>query len=46
MTGRDLDPTLKRLLGSNERVPTQIYNGYGAFVSSLYEGRKGEKLYM
>ena len=26
----------ERLLGSDERVPTQIFNGYGEFVSSLY----------
>ena len=25
----------ERLLGSNETVPTQIYNGYGDFVASL-----------
>jgi sulfoxide reductase catalytic subunit YedY len=36
----------ERLLGSNEMVPTQIYNGYGDFVAALYEGRKSEKLFM
>ncbi len=36
----------ERVLGTDERVPTQIYNGYGAFVSSLYDGLKGEKLFM
>lgn len=36
----------ERVLGSDERVPTQIYNGYGAYVSSLYAGMKGEKLFM
>jgi sulfoxide reductase catalytic subunit YedY len=34
------------LLGTNERVPTQIYNGYGEFVAALYEGRKDQKLFM
>ena len=34
------------LLGTDERVPTQIYNGYGAFVASLYADRKNEKLFM
>lgn len=34
------------LLGTNERVPTKIFNGYGDFVAGLYEGRKGEKLFM
>lgn len=33
-------------LGSNERIPTQIYNGYGEFVAGLYENRKSEKLFM
>ena len=36
----------ERVIGSDERVPTQIYNGYGEFVSSLYDGLKGEKLFM
>ena len=33
-------------LGSDERIPTQLYNGYGEFVASLYENRKSEKLFM
>ena len=36
----------ERLLGTNEMVPTQIYNGYGEFVASLYSDRKNEKLFM
>jgi methionine sulfoxide reductase catalytic subunit len=36
----------ERVLGSDERVPTRIYNGYGDYVSSLYAGMKGEKLFM
>jgi sulfoxide reductase catalytic subunit YedY len=36
----------ERLLGSDEMVPTQIYNGYGDFVASLYSNRKSEKLFM
>ena len=36
----------ERLLGNNEMVPTQIYNGYGEFVASLYSDRKNEKLFM
>jgi sulfoxide reductase catalytic subunit YedY len=36
----------ERLLGSNERVPTQLYNGYGAFVAGLYDNLKSEKLFM
>lgn len=33
-------------LGSEQRIPTQLYNGYGEFVAGLYEGRKSEKLFM
>jgi sulfoxide reductase catalytic subunit YedY len=36
----------ERLIGTNERVPTQIYNGYGAFVASLYAERMKEPLFM
>jgi len=35
----------ERVLGTGERVPTQIFNGYGEFVSGLYEGLKGERLW-
>ncbi len=34
------------LLGSGKTVPTQIYNGYGPFVASLYDDLKTEKLFM
>jgi sulfoxide reductase catalytic subunit YedY len=36
----------ERLIGTNERVPTQLFNGYEAFVSDLYANLKGEKLFM
>ncbi len=36
----------ERLLTSGERVPTQIYNGYGPFVAALYADKKSEKLFM
>ncbi len=36
----------ERPLGSSDRVPTQIFNGYGEFVAGLYENRKSEKLFM
>ncbi len=36
----------ERLLGSDEMVPTVIYNGYGDFVASLYADLKNEKLFM
>lgn len=36
----------ERVLGTDERVPTQIFNGYGEFVADLYKNKKGEKLFM
>ncbi|MBC8036992.1 MAG: protein-methionine-sulfoxide reductase catalytic subunit MsrP [Rhizobiales bacterium] len=36
----------EEMLGSNELVPTQLFNGYGEFVAPLYAGLEGEKLYM
>ena len=37
----------ERVLGIDQRVPTQLYNGYGEFVASLYGGLdKSEKLFM
>ena len=36
----------ERVLGTNERVPTQLHNGYAEFVADLYKDIKGEKLFM
>jgi methionine sulfoxide reductase catalytic subunit len=36
----------EKLLGSDERRPTLLYNGYGEFVADLYKDMKGEKLFM
>ncbi len=36
----------ERLLGSDERVPTRIFNGYAGQVAALYADRKNEKLFM
>ncbi len=36
----------EKLLGSDERIPTLLYNGYGEFVADLYKDMKGEKLFM
>jgi len=36
----------ERLVGSEERVPTQLFNGYGEYVAELYSGLEKEKLYM
>lgn len=35
----------ERVLGSGERVPTQIFNGYGEFVADLYTGLQKERLW-
>lgn len=36
----------ERVLGLDETVPTQLFNGYGEFVADLYAGLEGERLYM
>ena len=35
----------ERLLGSDEMVPTQIWNGYGEFVAAMYADKKNERLF-
>lgn len=34
------------LLGTDERVPTQIWNGYGEFVASMYVDKTKERLFV
>ena len=36
----------ERLLGSNERVPTRMFNGYEEFVAGLYTNLQNERLYV
>lgn len=36
----------EEVLGTGERVPTLLFNGYGEQVASLYEGLESERLYM
>lgn len=36
----------EQVLGSRNRVPTLIYNGYEAQVAGLYKGLEGESLFM
>ncbi len=36
----------ERVLGTDGRVPTQLFNGYGEYVADLYKGLEGEKLFM
>ncbi|MCC6719725.1 MAG: protein-methionine-sulfoxide reductase catalytic subunit MsrP [Acetobacteraceae bacterium] len=35
----------ERLLGTDEMVPTQIWNGYGEFVADMYKGLEKERLF-
>ena len=35
----------ERVLGSGERVPTQLFNGYAEFVADLYKDLQNERLY-
>lgn len=35
----------ERLLGTDERRPTQLFNGYGEFVAPLYKGLENERLW-
>jgi sulfoxide reductase catalytic subunit YedY len=36
----------ERVLGTTEKVPTRLFNGYGEFVAHLYTGLDGERLYV
>lgn len=35
----------ERVLGSDERIPTVIFNGYGEWVADLYKGMENERLW-
>jgi sulfoxide reductase catalytic subunit YedY len=35
----------ERVIGTDERVPTQLFNGYAAFVADIYKGLENERLY-
>ena len=35
----------ERLLETDKRVPTRLFNGYGEFVADLYKGMDGKDLY-
>lgn len=35
----------ERVIGTDERVPTQLFNGYAEFVGDLYKGLENERLY-
>lgn len=36
----------ENVLGTNTRIPTQLYNGYAEFVSGIYKDMNKEKLWM
>ena len=36
----------ERVLGTDERVPTLKWNGYGDYVAHLYDGLQGERLFV
>jgi sulfoxide reductase catalytic subunit YedY len=36
----------ERILGVDGKVPTRLYNGYGAFVDEVYKDLKNERLFM
>lgn len=35
----------ERVLGSGDRIPTQLFNGYGPFVADLYKGMEKEPIF-
>lgn len=35
----------ERVVGTGERVPTQLFNGYGEFVADIYKNLQGERLW-
>jgi sulfoxide reductase catalytic subunit YedY len=36
----------ERDIGTGEKIPTLLYNGYGEYVADLYKNMKGERLFM
>jgi sulfoxide reductase catalytic subunit YedY len=36
----------ERVLGTEERVPTVIWNGYGEYVAGMYKGLEKERLFV
>jgi sulfoxide reductase catalytic subunit YedY len=36
----------EEVVGTDKRIPTQLYNGYGEFVADLYKDMEGERLFM
>ena len=36
----------EEVIGTGERVPTQLFNGYGEFVAGIYSGMEGHEMWM
>jgi sulfoxide reductase catalytic subunit YedY len=36
----------EEVIGTNKRVPTLLFNGYGDYVADLYKGLENERLYV
>ena len=36
----------EEVIGTGDRKPTELFNGYGEFVADLYKGLEGENLYI
>ena len=36
----------ERVLGTDDRIPTRLFNGYGEYVAGLYKGLEKEPLWM
>ena len=36
----------EELIGTGERRPTMLFNGYGEYVAGIYKGLEGERLWM
>ena len=36
----------ERDIGTDQRIPTRLFNGYGEYVADIYAGIEGERLYM
>jgi len=36
----------EEIVGTDKRIPTQLYNGYGDYVADLYKGMDDERLFM
>ena len=40
-----LEPGDRGVVGTGERVPTLLFNGYGEYVAGIYKGLQNEPLY-